>query len=66
MARLQAHLRKAEAIRGSSRQYGTPLSRTTLQLPRDMLQQLRERARCEGSTVSKVVEVALGRYLRSP
>lgn len=66
MARLQAHLRKAEAIRAPGRRRGTPLSRTTLRLPREMLQHVRDRARREGSTVSEVVEVALERYLRVP
>ena len=66
MARLQAHLRKAEAIRAPGRRRDIPLSRTTLRLPREMLQHVRDRARREGSTVSEVVEVALERYLRSP
>jgi len=66
MARLQAHLRKAEAIRAPIRPGGTPLSRTTLRLPREMLQQVRDQARREGTSVSEVVEVALERYLRSP
>jgi 3-dehydroquinate synthase class II len=66
MARLQAHLRKAEAIRAPIRSGGTPLSRTTLRLPREMLQQVRDQARREGTSVSEVVEVALERYLRSP
>lgn len=65
MARLQAHLRKAEAIRAPSRRQAT-LSRTTLRLPREMLQHVRDRARREGATISEVVEVALRRYLRSP
>jgi len=65
MARLQVHLRKAEAIRAPNRRRGTPLSRTTLRLPREMLQQVRDRARRQGATISEVVEVALERYLRS-
>jgi predicted DNA binding CopG/RHH family protein len=63
MARLQAHLRKTETIRVPSRRR-TPLSRTTLRLPREMLQRVRDQARREGATISKVVEVALERYLR--
>jgi hypothetical protein len=66
MARLQAHLRKAEAIRTPNRRRGTPLSRTTLRLPREMLQHVRDQARREGTSVSELVEVALERYLRSP
>ena len=66
MARLQAHLRKAEAIRVPSRRPSARLSRTTLRLPREMLRHVRERARREGATISEVVEVALERYLRSP
>jgi hypothetical protein len=66
MARLQAHLRKAEAIRTPSRRRDALLSRTTLRLPREMLQRVRERARREEATISEVVEVALERYLRSP
>lgn len=66
MARLQAHLRKTEAIRVPSRRPSARLSRTTLRLPREMLRHVRERARREGATLSEVVEVALERYLRSP
>jgi len=66
MARLQAHLRKTEAIRAPSRGPSARLSHTTLRLPRDMLRHVRERARREGATISEVVEVALKRYLRSP
>jgi len=66
MARLQAHLRKTEAIPAPSRRRSTPLGRTTLRLPREMLQHVRDRARREGSTISEVVEVALQRYLRLP
>ena len=65
MARLQAHLRKTEAIPVPNRRRGTVLSRTTLRLPHEMLQHVRDRARREGSTVSEVVEIALERYLRS-
>ena len=65
MARLQAHLRKAEAIPVPNRRGGALLSRTTLRLPHEMLEHVRDRARREGSTVSEVVEIALERYLRS-
>lgn len=66
MARLQAHLRKAEAIRAPGRRRDALLSRTTLRLPREILQRVRERARREQVSMSEVVEAALERYLRSP
>ena len=66
MARLQAHLRKAEAIRGPQRPGVTPLTRTTVRLSLEMVQHVRDRARREGTTISKIVEVALARYLRLP
>ena len=65
MARLQAHVRKTEAIPSPNRRRGAVLSRTTLRLPYDMLQHVRDRARREGSTVSEIVEIAIERYLRS-
>lgn len=65
MARLQADLRKAEAIRAPSRRRAR-LSRTTLRLPREVLQQLRWRARREERTMAEVVAAALRRYLESP
>jgi hypothetical protein len=67
MARLQAHLRKAEAIRAPGRRRGTTTpTRTTLRLPREILSSVRDRARREGATISEVVEAALERYLQSP
>lgn len=66
LARLQAHLRKAETIHAPARSGVRPRTRTTVRLPREMLQRVRERARREGLTLSDVVEVALERYLRSP
>ncbi len=66
MDRLQAHLRKTEAIRVANRRGAPALARTTVRLPREMLQHVRERARREGATISEVLEVALERYLRSP
>ncbi|MBI2002067.1 MAG: ribbon-helix-helix protein, CopG family [candidate division NC10 bacterium] len=65
MARLQAHVRKTEAIRGPDGLAATSLDRTTVQIPRAMLHQVRDRARRDGATVSEVVEVALQRYLKS-
>jgi predicted HicB family RNase H-like nuclease len=66
MARLQAHLRKAEAIRAPGRRRTAQVSRMTLRLPREILQRVRERARREQVSMSEVVEAALERYLRSP
>lgn len=66
MARLQAHLRKTEEIRGPNRRDVSVLIRTTVRLPREMLLQVRNRAQREGATVSEIVETALRRYLRSP
>lgn len=65
MARLQAHLRKTEAIRAPRRPRTRPGQRA-VRLPREMLEQVRSRARREGATISEVVEAALRRYLRSP
>jgi hypothetical protein len=64
MARLQAQLRKAEAIRAPNRRGGTTLSRTTLRLPRETLQHARDRARRERTSLSAVVQAALARYLK--
>ena len=66
MARLQAHLRRTEAIRAPDRRGLQALTRMTLRLPRDMLGKVRARARQEGATISQVVKVALERYLSSP
>ena len=65
LARLQAHLRKAETIRGSARRGGTAMGQTTVRLPRQMIQAVRERARRAGLTISEVVRVALAGYLKS-
>ena len=65
MARLQAHLRETEAIRGPKGRGVVPLARTTVRLSHKTLQQLRDRARRDGATISEVVEVALDRYLES-
>jgi hypothetical protein len=66
MARLQAHLRRTEAIRTPSARGFPALARTTLRLPHEILRKVRDRARREGATISLVVERALERYLRSP
>ncbi len=66
MDRLQAHLRKTEAIRLPNRRGAPTLVRTTVRLRREMLQQVKDRARREGATISEVLEVALERYLKSP
>ena len=66
MDRLQAHLRRTEAIRTPGSRARQALTRTTLRLPQEMLRKIRDRARREGATISQVVEMALERYLRSP
>ena len=65
MARLQAHLRRTEAIRAPGSRRAPALTRTTLRLPQEMLRKVRDRARQEGATISQLVEMALERYLRS-
>lgn len=64
LARLQAHLRKAEAIQTVTRP-DVALRRTTVRLPAALLARLRERATRDGATPSDVVEKALLRFLRS-
>lgn len=65
MARLQAHLRRTEAIRTPGDRGLPTLARTTLRIPHKLLRKVRDRARREGGTISLVVERALERYLRS-
>lgn len=65
MARLQAHLRRTEAIRTPAIRGVPALTRTTLRLPHEILRKVRNRARQEGATISQLVELALERYLRS-
>ena len=65
LARLQAHLRRAEAIHSAVLPGATAPRRTTLRLPVVLLARLRERAKRDGVTVSEVVEQALDRFLRS-
>jgi len=64
LARLQAHLRKTETIQAPPLGV-SPLSRTSVRLPTELLRKVRERARREGLTVSEIVEGALESYLRS-
>jgi len=64
LARLQAHLRRAETIHVSARPVASGLRRTTVRLPAALLDRLRERARRDGMTASEVVERALERFLR--
>jgi hypothetical protein len=64
LARLQAHLRKAEAIHTTTRP-AAALRRTTVRLPAALLARLRERAKRDGASPSQVVEKALLRFLRS-
>lgn len=64
LARLQADLRKAEAIHTATRP-ATALRRTTVRLPAALLARLRERAKRDSASPSQIVEKALLRFLRS-
>lgn len=65
MARLQAQLRQTEAIRTARRPATASVARTTVRLPRKLLEQVKARARRDGMHSSDVVELALQRYFRS-
>jgi Arc/MetJ-type ribon-helix-helix transcriptional regulator len=65
LERLQAHLRRAEAIQISAGPGASTLRRTTVRLPPSLLARLRDRARRDGTTASEVVEQALERFLGS-
>jgi hypothetical protein len=64
LARLQAHLRRAETIQFSARPVASSLRRSSVRLPAALLDRLRERAHRDGMTASEVVERALERFLR--
>jgi hypothetical protein len=63
LARLQAELRKREAVPAPPRAAGR--GRTTIRLPHAMLARLRARARRDRTTLSQVVEAALERHLKN-
>jgi len=65
LARLQAHLRRTEAIHTASRPAASAPRRTTVRLPAALLARLRERAKRDGATASDIVEQALEHFLRS-
>lgn len=65
LARLQAHLRRAESLHAPPRPAASSLRRTTVRLPAALLDRLRDRARRDGMTASEVVELAVERLLRS-
>jgi len=65
MARLQAELRRTEAIQTPRRLADPSVVRTTVRLPRKILEQVKAQARREGVNPSDVVEIALERYFRS-
>ncbi|RPJ53984.1 MAG: ribbon-helix-helix protein, CopG family [Acidobacteria bacterium] len=65
LARLQAQLRRTEALPNPPRRSAAP-GRTSLRLPADLLQRLRGRARREGVTLTRLVQVALEQYLKQP
>jgi hypothetical protein len=64
LARLQAHLRRTEALQTPARRSVSAQRRTTVRLPSALLDRLRERARRDGTTTSEIVEQALERFLR--
>lgn len=64
LARLQAHLRRAETIQKPSRPAVPAARRTTVRLPDVLVQRLRERAQREGTTPSEIVRRALEKLLR--
>jgi predicted DNA binding CopG/RHH family protein len=65
LARLQAHLRRAETIQSPPRSTVQTARRTTVRLPDALVQRLRERVRREGTTPSEIVRRALESFLRS-
>lgn len=65
LARLQAHLRRTETIHAAVPSAAPAPRRTTVRLPVVLLARLRERAKRDGVTPSKIVELALERLLRS-
>ncbi len=64
LARLQAHLRKTEAVHPPSGSDKSSRGRTTISLPAELLRRLRERARQEGLRPSQIVEAALTQHLK--
>jgi hypothetical protein len=66
LARLQVQLRETEGVPPPGRRPAATLSRTTVRLPIEMLQRLRERAHREKLTLSEVIEAALERHLKTP
>lgn len=64
LARLQAHLRRTETIHAAVPSAAPASRRTTVRLPAALLDRLRERAKRDGVTPSKIVELALERLLR--
>jgi hypothetical protein len=64
LARLQAQLRKSEAVHVAAGPGKLSRGRTTISLPVEMLRGLRERARREGLRPSRIVEAALAQYLK--
>jgi hypothetical protein len=63
MARLQASMRRAETIQAAPPAAASPLGRTTVRLPADLLKRGRGRAKRERATFSEIVAQALERFL---
>lgn len=64
LARLQAHLRKTEAIHPPGSDVDS-LGRTSVRLPGDLLRRARQRARRDGRTISELVASALESFLEA-
>jgi hypothetical protein len=62
LARLQAHLRRAETIQVPVAD--SAIGRTTVRLPQGLLKRARDRAERDGTTISEVIARALERFLR--
>ncbi len=65
LARLQAHLRRAETIQNAPRPAVPTVRRTTVRLPDSVVRRLRERAQRESTTPSEIVRQALEKLFRS-
>ncbi len=64
LARLQAQLRKSEAVHPPSAPRKPLRRRMTISLPAEMLDRLRERARRRGLRPSQVIEAAVAQHLK--
>jgi predicted DNA binding CopG/RHH family protein len=65
LARLQAQLRKREAVRSQTAPAASAPRRVTLRLPELLIERLRARARRDGTTLSGLAGKAMEHFLRS-